>query len=44
MGTSNLPAIPAGMLATLQISIKRWTTDEERELFAVLIEKGRKSS
>jgi hypothetical protein len=39
MGTSNPPIIPAGRTATVDITITRWTTDEEREmLFGELVE------
>lgn len=41
LGTSNPPVIPAGMTATLQIVIQRWTTDEERAaLLTQLVENG----
>ena len=39
MGTSNPPIIPSGRTATVDLSITRWTTDEEREmLFGELVE------
>ena len=41
LGTSNPPVIPSGVSATLQISIERWTTDEERvALLSELVENG----
>jgi hypothetical protein len=41
MGTSNPPVLPAGRTATLQITITRWTTDEERvALLSELVENG----
>lgn len=39
MGTSNPPIIPAGRTATVDITVTRWTTNEEREmLFGELVE------
>jgi hypothetical protein len=41
MGTSNPPVLPAGVTATVQINITRWSTDEERNaLLTTLIENG----
>jgi hypothetical protein len=41
IGTSNPPIIPSGRTATLQITITRWTTPEERALLLTqLIENG----
>lgn len=41
MGTANPPVARTGGNATIQISVTRWTTEEERlQLFAALIEKG----
>jgi hypothetical protein len=44
MGTSNPPVIPSGRTATIQITITRWTTPEEREyLLTQLIENGQEA-
>jgi hypothetical protein len=44
MGTSNPPIVPAGQSTTLQITITRWSTPEEREaLLAQLIENGQEA-
>lgn len=44
MGTSNPPVVPAGRTTTVQITITRWTTDEERtNLLTQLIENGQEA-
>lgn len=41
MGVTNPPVLPPGTTVNLQISVTRWSTDEERaSLFAQLIENG----
>jgi hypothetical protein len=41
MATTNPPIIPTGVTTTINITVTRWSTDEERDfLLAELIEKG----
>jgi hypothetical protein len=44
MGTTNPPIVPAGRNTTVQITITRWSTDEERaNLLTQLIENGQEA-